>query len=74
MIVTPSLAKTASNAAENLLSRSWMRKRIWRPRSSRSISKVARLLQHPCRVRVAGAGQVLASAAAIERKTSAYRG
>src|SRR6266542_2792828 len=49
----PSAAKTASNAAVNLLSRSRIRNRSWPTRSSRSMSRLRAcwVTHSPCRMR-----------------------
>src|SRR5437588_12876438 len=58
-----SLARRVSKARGNFASRSWIRKRTVWSWSSSSNQKVARLLQHPGGVGLAGAGEVRNSAA-----------
>ena len=63
MTLMPSLRKTSSNSAANLLSWSWIRKRI--PFEEAGEAEIARLLCHPSTGRIGGAARQ-ADAAALE--------
>jgi hypothetical protein len=65
MILTSMAVKTASKAAVNLLSRSWMRNRKPRLASSRSISRFMGLLGEPGSGRVGGDAEDVHPAAGV---------
>src|SRR5436190_15716982 len=68
MTLIRSLSRKASKARGNFASRSWIRNRSWRSWSSSANEQVARLLQHPGRVRLAGDRELLEAAAPVREE------